>query len=165
MGDSGNGGFGVFVDDVSKFAGSVFGWTDQKTFGLCESSTNEPTNAPTNAPTKSPTTVPTATPTSEPTNAPTNAPTKSHTTVPTATPTNEPTNAPTNAPTGGPCEDHTKCALGEKCKGAYKVAKKCRSKMKDCKLWGHHSVKRWGCADGKSCRGEADAKWGSCVSE
>merc|ERR1712238_435898 len=52
--------------------------------------------------------------------------------------------------------------LGEKCKGAYKVAKKCRSKMKDCKRWGHHSVKRWGCADGKSCRGGADAKWGSC---
>jgi len=97
---------------------------------------------------------------------PIKAPTNSPTTVPTATPTNEPTNAPTNAPTDGPCEDHTECALGEKCKGGYKVAKKCRAKKKDCKRWGTHSRKRWGCADGETCGGgEATAKWGSCLSE
>merc|ERR1712238_191996 len=88
--------------------------------------------------------------------APTNAPTYA--------PTNAPTNTPTNAPTGGPCEDHTECAPGEKCKGGYKLAKKCRQKKKDCKRWGHHSVKRWGCAEGESCTGgEPNAKWGSCV--
>merc|ERR1711957_331736 len=37
--------------------------------------------------------------------------------------TNAPTDAPTNAPTGGPCEDHTECASGEKCKGGYKLTK------------------------------------------
>merc|ERR1712161_140208 len=76
-----------------------------------------------------------------PTKAPTTAPTNSPTMVPTAAPTNE----PTTAPTGGPCEDHTECAPGEKCKGGYKVAKKCGQKKKDCKRIGHHSIKRWGC--------------------
>merc|ERR1711957_746233 len=91
-------------------------------------------------------------------------PTNSPTTVPTATPTNEPTNAPTNAPTGGPCEDHTDCEAGEKCKGGYNVAKKCRAKKKDCKRFGTHSRTRWGCAEGESCGGGvATAKWGSCV--
>jgi len=92
-----------------------------------------------------------------PTDVPTNAPTKSPITA-------APTNEPTNVPTGGPCEDHTECVPGLKCKGDNQLAKKCRQKKKDCKRSGHHSVKRWGCADGKSCRGEADAKWGSCVS-
>jgi len=111
-----------------------------------------PTKAPTTFPTKSPTTFP-------PTKAPTNAPTNSPTMVPTAAPTNE----PTTAPTGGPCEDHTECAPGEKCKGGYKLAKKCRQKKKDCKRWGHHSIKRWGCAEGESCGGGGPtAKWGSC---
>merc|ERR1711957_1005692 len=99
------------------------------------------TNAPTDVPTNTPTNVPTAAPTDAPTNAPTDAP------------TNAPTYAPTNAPTGGPCEDHTECASGEKCKGGYKLTKKCRQKKKDCKRWGHHSVKRWGCAEGESCAG------------
>jgi len=109
-----------------------------------------PSSAPTDAPTTFPTTFPTKSPITFP---PTKAPT-------TAAPTNE----PTNAPTGGPCEDHTKCATGEKCKGAYKVAKKCRQKNKDCKRWGHHSMKRWGCAEGETCGGgDPTAKWGSCV--
>jgi len=132
------------------------------------------TNAPTDVPTNTPTNVPTAAPTDAPTTtAPTEAPSKSPTETPTAAPTNvptispttaAPTNEPTSAPTGGPCEDHTECASGEKCKGGYKLAKKCRQKKKDCKRWGHHSVKRWGCAEGESCTGgEPNAKWGSCV--
>jgi len=63
------------------------------------------------------------------------------------------------------CEDHTECAPGGKCKGGYKVEKKCREKKKNCKRFGHHSIKRWGCADGKSCGGvEPTEKWGFCVS-
>merc|ERR1711957_232322 len=86
--------------------------------------------------------TPSAAPTAVPTNAPTNSPT-----------TNAPTNEPTNAPTGGLCEDHTECEPGEKCKGGYKLAKKCRQKKKDCKRLGHHSMRRWGCAEGESCGG------------
>merc|ERR1711957_546497 len=134
--------------------------------------TESPSDAPTKAPINLPTKLPTATPTNEPTNAPTNAPTggptkaptNSPTTVPPATPTNEPTNAPTNASTDGPCEDHTDCAAGEKCKGGYKVAKKCRAKKKNCKRFGTHSRKRWGCAVGESCGGGDPAeKWGFCL--
>merc|ERR1711957_531130 len=128
-------------------------------------STNAPTDVPTNTPTNVPTAAPTDAPTNAPTtDAPTNAPTDAPTNAPTYAPTNAPTNTPTNAPTGGPCEDHTECASGEKCKGGYKLTKKCRQKKKDCKRWGHHSVKRWGCAEGESCAGgEPNAKWGSCV--
>jgi len=63
---------------------------------------------------------------------------------------------------GEACADHTECAVG-KCKGHRGQGMECRVKLADCKRYGTHSTKRWGCPDGGACALTKDLKWGSCT--
>jgi len=62
---------------------------------------------------------------------------------------------------GAACTKHSECQ--GKCKGHRGEDMKCRDKLADCKTYGHHSVKRWGCPDGWACAPDKELKWGSCT--
>jgi len=62
---------------------------------------------------------------------------------------------------GVACTKHSECQ--GKCKGDGGEDMKCREKLTDCKTYGHHSVKRWGCLYGWACAPNKELKWGSCT--
>merc|ERR1712238_381274 len=63
---------------------------------------------------------------------------------------------------GEACADNTECTVG-KCKGHRGQGMECRVKLADCKGYGTHSTKRWGCPDGGACALIGGLKWGYCT--